>query len=569
MIFDAFSERIAQLTDMRQEEILPLLTTPPNPEMGDAALPCFPFSKTMRKAPLAIAAELAGAFGQVEGIARVEAVGGYLNAVADPAWVAGRVMTALAGAIGAGTLAQGSEGKGQVICLDYSSINIAKRFHIGHLSSTILGAALNRVYKARGYATVSINHLGDWGTQFGKMIAAYRRWGDKGQVEAGGIDALTALYQRFEREAAEDEALAAEGREWFRRMEEGDAEAMEIFNWFKEITLTDANRLYAKLDIQFDSYAGESFYSDKMQPVLDDLRRANLLKESQGAWVVDLEDESMPPCIILKQDGATLYATRDLAAALYRYQTYHFDRCLYVVAYQQDLHFRQLFSVCRRLEYPFADKLEHVSYGMVRYEGETLSTRRGHMVYLDDLLDRAVEKAGAILAEKNPDLANRQDVAAQVGIGAVVFSALLNNRIKDIDFWWDRALNFDGETGPYVQYTHVRTLSVLRKGEMQPGQAIAQPIDANLLTQAPAQAVLKQLAALDATLGAVVVRNEPYLLTRYLVDLAQKYNAFYYELRMLDEDLTVRAARLALTDAVRATLQKGLALLGIGAPEAM
>ena len=429
----------------------------------------------------------------------------------------------------------------------------------------MLGHSLKRIYDFLGYTTVGINHLGDWGTQFGKMICAYKKWGSREEVEKGGVDALTALYVRFHEEAEKDPSLEDEGREWFKKIEDGDEEALAIFSWFKDLTLKDAARVYDMLGVTFDSYAGESFYNDKMEPVIQELRDKGLLTQSEGAWVVDLSEDKMPPCLILKSDGATIYATRDLAAAVYRQNTYHFDKCLYVVAYQQDLHFRQVFRVLEKMGYPWAKNCVHVAFGMVSFEGEALSTRRGNVVHLDDLLTQAVEKALAIIEEKSPGLENKQEVARQVGIGAVVYTDLSNNRIKDIDFSWDRALNFDGETGPYVQYTHARCCSVLRKAQ---DQLQADP-DWSALTDDEAQALLRLISRFPDVIREAADKYEPSMITRAVTDIAQAFNKYYYEHRILDGEPGQAAARVALTDAVRSVIKTGLYLIGIEAPERM
>ena len=456
------------------------------------------------------------------------------------------------------------EGQGRVICIDYSSINIAKRFHIGHLSTTMIGNALYKIYEHLGYKCVGINHLGDWGTQFGKMIAAYLKWGNKEEVEKNGVDALTALYVRFHQEAEKDPSLEDEGRLWFKKIEDNDPKATEIFNWFKEITLKDAQRVYDMLGVKFDSYAGESFYNDKMQPIIDELREKGLLVESQGAYVVDLEEDNMPPCLILKKDGATLYATRDIAAAFYRKKTYHFYKDLYVVAYQQNLHFKQWFKVVEKMGYEWSKDLEHVPFGMVSYEGRALSTREGYVVYLDELLNRAVEKAREIIEEKSPNLPDKDKVARQVGIGAVVFFDLFNNRIKDIDFRWDRALNFDGETGPYVQYTHARCCSLLAKAGELDAKA-----DYAALENPAAQEVVRTLERFPEVVSEACHRNEPSLVTRYTVELASNFNRFYYENRILTEDAAQSKARANLTAATASCLRTALSLIGVEAPEKM
>lgn len=559
----AIAQSVAAATDLEAQDVAQMLETPPSADMGDYALPCFKLAKTLRKAPAAIADGIAQQMERPAWLSRVESVKGYLNFFLDRALLVESVLAPVMEQ--GGRYGSSDMGGGRTVCIDYSSINIAKRFHIGHLPSTVLGHALYRINNFMGYKSVGINHLGDWGTQFGKMIAAYKRWGSREMVEEGGVDALSSLYVRFHAEAEENEALEDEGRAWFKKIEDNDEEAMSIFSWFKEITLKDAMKTYDLLGISFDSYAGESFYNDKMDRVIDELEAKGLLVESEGAKVVRLDDYQMPPCMILKKDGATLYATRDIAAALYRKDTYDFAKCLYVVAYQQNLHFKQWFKVIELMGYDWYKELEHVAFGMVSFEGQTLSTRKGRVVYLDDLLQGALEKARAIIEEKNPDLPNKDEVARQVGIGAVVFTALFNNRIKDIDFWWDRALNFDGETGPYVQYTYARCCSLLRKGGYQPG-----PCDYSLLTDGEALALVKVLEAFPQVVEEACRRNEPYLLTRHMVALAQAFNRYYIEHRILEEqDEAGNHARLTLTAATRQVIKTGLWLLGIEAPEQM
>ena len=555
------AERAFGETSLQPADIAAALEIPPSTDMGDYAFPCFKLSKALRKSPMMISDSLAANI-QADYLGRVESVKSYLNFFIDRATYAEKVVEAV--------LQQGesygsdNSGAGKTVVLDYSSINIAKRFHIGHLSTTMIGNALYKLHKFFGWNAVGVNHLGDWGTQFGKMIAAYKRWGDYDTVVSGGVDEMVKLYVRFNTEAKDNEALNDEGRAWFKKIEDGDPEALEIFNWFKSVTLKDAERVYDLLGVKFDSYAGESFYNDKMQPIIDELREKNLLKEDQGAQIVDLEPYGMPPALILRSDGATLYITRDLAAAKYRKDTYDFDKSLYVVAYQQDLHFRQLFKVLELMGYDWYKNCEHVSFGMVSFEGQTLSTREGRIVYLEDLLDTSIEKARAIIDEKSPDLENKDEVARQVGVGAVVFFALYNNRIKDIDFYWDRALNFDGETGPYVMYTHARACSVLRKA----GDCDAAP-DYAALSDPEAQDVVRMLEQFPEVLKAALNKSEPSMITRYSVDLAQSFNKFYYEHKVMVDDLGARSARIHLTRAVKQTIAKALDLIGLEAPERM
>ncbi len=544
------------------EEIRALLAVPPDPQMGDYALPVFRMAKALRMAPPKIAATVVEKWSH-EDVARAEAVNGYVNFFLNRVNFAAETL----GAILESGERYGSsdQGNGKTICLDYSSINIAKRFHIGHLSTTMIGHSLRRIYDFLGYKTVGINHLGDWGTQFGKMICAYKLWGNEEEVEKGGVTELVRLYVKFHEEAEKDPRLDDQGRAWFKKIEDGDEEALRIFNWFKALTLRDTERVYKLLGVTFDSYAGESFYNDKMDRVINELKEKKLLTVSEGASIVDLSEDNMPPCIILRSDGATLYATRDLAAALYRQDTYHFDKCLYVVAYQQDLHFRQIFRVLEKMGYAWSRNCVHVAFGMISYEGQALSTRKGHVVYLEDLLDQAQKKALEIINEKSPNLPNKEEVARQVGIGAVVYTDLSNNRIKDVDFSWTRALNFDGETGPYVQYTHARCCSVLRKA----AELALPEADMAALTDDEAQALLRMLGRFPDVIAEAADKYEPSMITRAVTDIAQGYNKFYYEHRILDDDPATAAARVALTKAVKDVIKTGLWLIGIEAPERM
>ena len=539
-----------------------LLEVPPDSKLGDFAFPCFKLSKALRMGPPMIAQKLAAAIDRPE-VCTAQPVNGYLNFFLNRGNFAKDTLQKVMAA--PERWGSGNEGEGKTVVLDYSSINIAKRFHIGHLSTTMIGNSLCRIYGFLGWHTVSVNHLGDWGTQFGKMICAYKKWGNKEEVEKGGVDAMTALYVRFHEEAEKNPELENEGRAWFKKIEDGDPEALEIFNWFKDVTLKDASRVYDKLGVQFDYYTGESFYHDKTDRVVNELKEKGLLTESDGAQVVDLSDDNMPPCLILKSDGTTIYATRDLAAIFYRKDTFHFDKCLYVVAYQQDLHFRQWFKVVEKMGYEWAKDLVHVAFGMISYEGQSLSTRKGHVVFLEDLLLNAIQKARAIIEEKSPDLDNKDEVARQVGIGAVIYADLQNNRIKDIDFSWERALSFDGETGPYVQYTHARCCSALRKAE---GLPPAEP-DYAALSDDFAQELLRQLSRFPETVREAAARYEPSIVTRAVTELCKAYNKFYYENRILEEDAGVREARVRLTRAVRDTIRTGLWLIGMEAPERM
>lgn len=544
-------------------ELCEWLETPPNPDMGDVAFPCFKLAKTMRKAPNMIAASLAPALGEINGISRIEPMGGYINFFADKTSFA---RTTLERVLDEGARYGGSDvGSGKTVCLDYSSINIAKPFHIGHLSTTAIGNALRRIYDHLGYKTVSINHLGDWGTQFGKMILAYKLWGDKETVEKGGVRAMMQLYVRFHDEAEKDDSLNDSARTWFKRIEQHDPEAVEIFEWFKAITLKEVGKTYDLLGIKFDSYAGESFYEDKMQPVIDELREKHLLKVDNGASIVDLSEYSMPPCLILRSDGATLYATRDLAAAIYRKNTYDFDKLLYVVAYQQSLHFKQIFKVLELMGKDWVKDCVHVSFGMVSLTDGTLSTRHGRVVFLEDVLNAAIEKTLDVIKEKSPDLEDKETVARQIGVGAVVWGVVYNGRIKDIVFSWDKALNFDGETGPYAQYTHARCCSVLRKA----GGYDRAKIDYSALSDEASSALVKAIAEFPAAVSEAAEKYEPYIISRSVINVCSCFNKFYYDNRIMDENEGVRNARLALTDAARNVIKTGLYLVGLEAPEKM
>ncbi len=550
-----------------KEELYELISLPPNTEMGDYALPCFKLAKQLRKSPVVIAEELKNSIMSDVTIvsdkvlSEISAVNGYLNfKINKEGFVRATLDKILSEKEKYGS---SKEGKGKTICLDYSSINIAKPFHIGHLSTTVLGGALYRIYNFLGYKAVGINHLGDYGTQFGKLISAYKRWGDKDTIEKGGIRALNELYVRFHQEAEEHPEYDDEARAYFKKIEQGDEECLALFHWFKDLTLKDVQKIYDMLDIHFDSYAGESFYSDKMQPIVDELKEKGLLMESRGAQVVDLEEYGMTPCIILKSDGTSLYATRDMAAASYRKKEYDFYKCLYVVAYQQNLHFKQFFKVLELMGKDWAKDLVHVAYGMVSLEEGTMSTRKGNVVFLEDVIHKCIEKAYTIIDEKNPNLDSKEEVAKKVGVGAVIFGALYNNKIKDIVFSYDKVLNFDGETSVYVQYTCARANSVLQKGGI--------PTSFELPTlSAPEIELVKALATFPDTVQSAGEKYEPSYIARFAVDVAQKFNKFYFDCKILSaEDEKTKNFRLALTNATLQTLKNAFALLGIGIPEQM
>lgn len=555
---------IAKAADMEIDEVLGMIEVPANKEMGDYAFPCFKLAKKFRKAPNLIAADICGKLEGSDSFTKIECVAAYINFFTDKSSYAKTVIESVNNA--GAKYGESSEGEGKTIVIDYSSPNIAKPFHVGHLRSTVIGSALYNIFEKLGYKCVGINHLGDWGTQFGKLIEAYKLWGSKEAVEEKGISELTRIYVKFHEEAEKDDSLNDRARAWFVKMQDGDEEAISLWKWFYDISIKEFERVYEKLGVKFDYYTGESFYNDKMDAVVEELKAKNLLVESNGAMIVDLEDAKMPPCLILRTDGGTLYATRDITAALYRKKTYDFDKCIYVTAIDQNLHFAQWFKVIEKMGYDWSKDLVHVPFGLVSLEDGKLSTRKGKVVLMEDLLNEAVKKTTGIIDEKNPDLPNKEEVAKQVGIGAVIFDDLYNGRIKDIVFSWDRMLNFDGETGPYVQYTHARACSVLKKAGYDKK---AENIDYSVLTDDAAADVCKTIALFNDKIKEAANRYEPSVLARYLVDVAQSFNKFYHDNIILADDENVKNARLALVDAVRTVIKSGLAILGIDAPEQM
>lgn len=536
------------------------IETPPDTTLGDYALPCFFLAKILHASPVRIAENLKADFKTDDIITEVNAVNGYLNFKIDRKGYT------------AGLLAEISEkgdkygsdvlGSGKTICIDYSSINIAKPFHIGHLSTTVIGSALCKIYRFLGYKVVGINHLGDYGTQFGKLIVAYKLWSDREKVLSGRLKELTRIYVKFHEEAKKDPALDDEARHYFHLIEEGDKESNELFDLFKKITLEEVDRIYEMLNVTFDSYAGESFYNDKMTPVVEELKSKNLLTISDGASIVNLDEYGMPPCLILKSDGSSLYATRDIAAAIYRKNTYDFDKCLYVVAYQQNLHFKQFFKVLELMGKEWAKDLVHVAYGMVSLESGSMSTREGKVVLLEDVINKTVEKAYKVIEDKNPDLRDKEKTARAVGTGAVIFGALSNNKIKDIVFSYDRVLSFEGETCPYVQYTITRCFSVLKKAGKPKAFTVPEMCEAEY-------AVIHELGKFPSVVKSAAEKYEPSFVTRYSIDLAQAFSKFYIDCKIACEDENLRNFRLAMTDAVKTVLISALALLGIDYVEEM
>lgn len=557
-IVNLLSQNIEVLTS---EEISQLIEIPPKPEMGDFAFPCFRLAKSYHKAPPMIAQDLKESIGDQTFLSEIKVVGGYLNFYVDKAQYAQQIIDKYNNATDYGC---SDQGKDKTICIDYSSPNVAKNFHVGHLRTTIIGNSLYKIFSKLGYKVVRINHLGDWGTQFGKLIVAYKKWGSREAVEEKGIEELMDIYVKFHEEAEKDDSLNDEARAWFLKMEQGDEEAFEIWQWFRDISLKEFMRVYNILGMEFDSFAGESFYRDKTADVIKRLTDDGLLKESQGAMIVPLDEYDMPPCIVAKKDGSSIYATRDLAAILYRKATYNFDRCLYVTGLEQKLHFAQVFKVIELMGNDYAKNLVHIPYGLVSLKSGKISSRKGNVIFAEDLLRESINKTTSIIEEKNPDIPDKEEVAKQVGIGAIIFNDLYNQRIKDVIFDWNKLLNFDGETGPYVQYTYARASSVLRKiGE------VPDTIDYTLLTDEASIGLLKEIERYPQVIKDAAERYEPSVIARYSIDLAHAFNKFYHECQINVEDETTKYTRTNVVKIARYIIKDALSLLGIQCPEQM
>lgn len=552
---------VQYIPELERTELENAVEIPPKTDMGDFAFPCFKLAKTFRKAPPMIAKELSEKIEKPDFVSEIKVMGGYLNFFVDKSQYAKMIVDTY---LNSESYGSSDEGNGKTICIDYSSPNVAKNFHVGHLRTTIIGNSINNIYKKLGYEVVRINHLGDWGTQFGKLIVAYKRWGSKEAIEQNGISELMKIYVQFHDEAEKDDSLNDEARAWFTKMEHGDEEALSIWKWFREISLNEFLRVYDMLGIEFDSYAGESFYNDKMAAVIKELKEKGLITVSDGAQIVTLEDYNMPPCLITKKDGSSLYATRDISAALYRKKTYDFSKCIYVTGLEQKLHFAQWFKVIELMGYDWSENLVHVPYGLVSLKGGKLSTRHGNVIYAEDILKESVQKIASIIEEKNPDLPDKETVSKQVGIGAILFNDLYNQRIKDVVFDWDKILNFDGETGPYVQYTYARAASVLRKiGE------INNSMDYSALADEASMALLKEIEKYPSVIKDASEKLEPSVIARYSVDLAQSFNKFYHDCQINVEDSNIKNTRANIVAITKAILKDALGLLGISCPEQM
>ena len=544
--------------DSDPDELAGMLEYPPDENMGDLAFPCFKYAKILRNAPPKIAAAVAEVLSG-EAFTSIAPAGGYINFKISPAYLKNNVLTAVE--------AQGDRygtsdiGEGKTVVLDYSSPNTSKPFHIGHLGTTVIGHCLKLLHEFAGYKCISVNHLGDWGTQNGKQIVAFKRWGDKETVDAKGCDGLVELYVKFHEEAEKDPSLNDEARAEFKKMEEHDPENIALWKWFLEVSLKEYQVTYKQLGIEFDYYLGESFYSDKMDAQIQIMQDKGLLKIDDGASIVDLSDYNMPPCLIRKRDGTSLYPARDIAAAVYRKNTYNFDKCIYVTSAGQNLHFAQWIKVTELMGYDWTDQLVHVPYGTVSIGGEKLATRTGNVVLLKDLFRQSIEKVTEIMDEKNPDLPDREATAEAVGVGAIVFNYLYNSRIKDINFTMETALSFEGSTGPYAQYTYARTCSILEKA------AGISEGDAEITMQEEAD-VLKVLAKFPERVLQAIEEYEPCVIARYVIDVCTAFNRFYRSCPILSvEDEATKALRLRITKAVNTVLASALHLICMRTPE--
>jgi len=567
MVMNRFIEDIIGIlsreVNLPTEEIGELVEIPPDPKLGDYAFPCFVLSKGWKKPPEQIAKDLASQLKATELIREIYSIGPYLNFRVNRSKLAEFVLTRIYEQ--ETDYGSDDEGRGKTIVIDFSSPNIAKPFGIGHLRTTVIGNALYHIYKKLGYEVVRINHLGDWGTQFGKVILAYKMWGDEREFLKDPISTLYDLYVRFHREAEKDPALEEKARIWFKRLEDGDKEAKTLWEKFREYSLEEFKRVYRMLGIEFDSYAGESFYEKFMEETIQKIKAKGLARISQDALIVDLEKFDLPPCLLKKKDEATLYATRDIAAAIYRYNTYRFHKSLYVVGSAQKLHFQQVFKVLELLGYPWAKDCVHVDFGWIKFKQKMMSTRKGNIILLEDVLNRSIQLARKIIEEKNPDLQNKDEVAREVGIGAVIFADLSTRRNKDIDFDWDQVLSFDGETAPYVQYTHARLCSLLRKY----GKPIQKDIDYEVFSTEEETSLIKLLEDFPRRIKSAGQNYEPAFICSHLIDLCSTFNRFYQRERIITGDERSTRARMLLVKAIQSTIKSGLSLLGIKAPERM
>jgi len=554
---------IAAAANLDEKEIVQAIEIPPETDMGNFAFPCFRLAKQLKQAPPAIAEDIRAKIEMPEFLDRVIVTGAYLNFFVNRAHYAKVVMAEIAGK--GERFGSADIGGGGCVVIDYSAPNVAKPFHVGHLRSTVIGHALYNIHNFLGYRSFSINYLGDWGTQFGKVITALEHWGNEEEINTVGMPALLELYVKFHKEADEDPKYDEEARSWLVKMEQGDEYALKLWKWIFDISMREYEKIYGMLDISFDSYNGESFYNDKMMPIVEEMKQKNILVEDDGAMIVDLEEYKMPPCLILRRDGGTLYPTRDIASIMYRKKEYDFVKALYVTGNEQSLHFAQWFKVVELMGYEWAkDQLVHVPFGLINFAQGKLSTRKGNVILMEKFLNDAIAKIREVIEQKNPDLANKEQVAEQVGIGAVIFNDLYNNRIKDIEFSWERMLNFEGETGPYVQYTHARCNSVLNKADLGYDDA-----DTTKLTNDDEFELIKALYTFPEKIIDAANKYEPFIVSRHIMQVAQAYNKFYHNNNILRADEDVKKARLLLTKCTKDVISTGLGLLGIKSPAEM
>ncbi|MHC4269958.1 MAG: arginine--tRNA ligase [Planctomycetota bacterium] len=570
---DIFIKNIVDLlkveVPLSEEEIAGLIEIPPDLKMGDFAFPCFAIAKQFRNAPGKISAELVQKLATSDVIIDIKALGPYLNFYVSKEMIFKTVLEEVFSK--SDSYGNSDSGAGKTTVIDYSSPNIAKHLAVHHLRSAVIGNAIHNIYKALGYNCVGINHLGDWGTQFGQLIVAFKKWGpvskNQGSIKETGLDIskLNELYVRFHKEAKDDSSLEDEARDWFKKLENGNEEARETWQYFKDISLSEFERVYEKLGIEFDSYAGESFYNNMLDDTVDRIKDAGLSEISEEALIVNLDKYDMPPCILRKKDDASLYATRDICASEFRKREYNFDKLIYVVGSEQRLHFKQFFKVLELMGYDWVKNCVHVDFGLIKFKGGKMSTREGKVILLEDLLEESCKIALEIIEGKNADLENKQDVANDVGIGAIIFSELSTKRVKDVLFDWNEILNFDGETGPYVQYTHARLCSVLRKC----GEIVTHEVDYNVYKEDDELLLVKKLETFPLTIIRAAQHCEPSILSKYLLDLCGTFNRFYQHHRILIDDTELKKARILLVDSVRQVIKNGLSILGLKTPERM
>lgn len=560
---EQIAKKLAQQTGLAPEDLLKRIESPPQPEFGDLSFPCYEMAKVLKKNPAKIASDLAASIPAGDGIEKTGAASGYVNFWVDRTRASGEVLRTIFD----NDAAYGSSavGNGKAIVIDYSSPNIAKHFGVGHLRSTAIGHSLYRIFQKLGYKTIGINHLGDWGTQFGQLIAAFQLWGSEEALQRDPITHLFELYVRFNKEAKDNPARAEEGRAWFKKLEQGDPGARKLWEHFKELSMAEFERIYAALGIGFDYSWGESFYSDKIDGVIGLLEEKKLTSVSEGALVVDLSAHDMPPLLLRKKDEATLYSTRDLAAAIHRWDNFKFDRLLYIVNVAQSLHFQQLFKTLELAGCDWHSRMAHVSFGWVKFGDAVMSTREGNIVFLKDVLEKGIELAGKTIRDKNPDLKDLEATAKKIAVGAVLFADLSTRRNKDINFQWKEVLSFEGETGPYLQYTHARLASLLRKHEGK----VTKEVGMDILSSDIIWPVVRRLSGFPSAVASAAEGYEPSYIASYLIELAKTFNGFYQKEKILTDDVAATSAKILLCHCVKNVIREGLYLLGIESPEEM